>query len=68
MKRVILFSICLILGYGCENISPEPVTLITGEPENITTNSVTVSLEANSINAVDRMGIVYSKTMVLPIC
>ena len=62
MKKVILFSVCLILGYSCENILTEPVTLITGEPESITTNSVTVSIEANNINAVNRMGIVYSKT------
>ena len=36
--------------------------LITGDAEEITTNPVTVSVEANNVKAVNRMGVTYSKS------
>ena len=59
-KKKLLLGLCTILGYGCDNVSPETITLITGDAENITTNSVTVSIEANNVSAVNRMGVAYS--------
>ena len=61
MKKILLFVICVIIGFGCEDPKPESITVITGEPENVTTNSVSIFVEIDNINAVDKMGVLYSK-------
>ena len=60
--KILQIVLCVFLGYGCDNVSPETITLITGEAEEITTNSVIVSVQASSVSAVIKMGVLYSKT------
>ena len=61
MKKILLLVFCVIIGFGCEDPKPESIMVVTGEPENVTTNSVSVFVEVDNINAVDKMGVLYSK-------